>query len=203
MYHGAGGARIPRFGKCNFRHPPPSHKQLRPLKLSSRYSMENFMSTPQEKPIRFYDDEVGGDYSLWPDELHLWAICLSVQRTFDAEVIFIRQAADYRTKSNDTVKFLVPRGHPRIADIIPYMIKALKPLRRELEALLPPPRGRWRPCVDISLWGYSGVVGARAFRSAADAIVNASYPNIADDRIIYKMAHEEGCKAAWRIKSVH
>lgn len=32
-------------------------------------------------------DEVGGDASLHHVELRLWAICLSAQRTFQAEVI--------------------------------------------------------------------------------------------------------------------
>lgn len=71
-----------------------------------------------------------------------------------------------------------------------YLVKAF---RRDLDPSLPELNG-WR--VDIRVHRYSGVAGARAFRSASDAVFAAVRPaDVSIDRHI-EMAYESGCKAA-------
>lgn len=151
---------------------------------------------PEKLTHNIYD-EVGGDASLHHVELRLWAICLSAQRTFRAEVIFTTSQDTDGVKSDEVAKFFVPRDHPRIAELEAYLVKAF---RRDLDPSLPELNG-WR--VDIRVRRYSGVAGARAFRSASDAVFATVRPaSVSVDRHI-KMAYEAGCKAARSIKHYH
>ena len=144
-------------------------------------------------------EEDSGDEAVEIYELWLWDICLSAQRTFDAQVIFIHSPHDYSMKSDEVIKFFVPRDHPRIADLEAYLIKTLDPVRRACVAAMPVIDG-WCPDVDISLYRYSGIDGAAAFHYASDAIWDAGKIEYFEDffpqvELAFE-AFEEGRKAA-------
>jgi hypothetical protein len=152
------------------------------------------MSTATEEPIVCADDD--GDASLSSIQLQLWEICLSTQKTFDAEVIFEYSSVCYPIHGDEFISFFVPRDHPRIEEMEAHLMQRLEPVRRHLVKTAREVDG-WQPSVYISLYRYSGVAGAMAFGEAAhdvmDAGVDLEHP---DPRRLMKMATEAGRKAA-------
>jgi hypothetical protein len=172
--------------------------------MEERMSADPELKHPlQKNKIHCIAEEDGGDGDVEIYELWLWDICLSAQRTFDAQVIFIHSPHDYSMKLDEVIKFFVPRDHPRIADLEAYLIEILDRVRKACVAAMPVVDG-WCPDVDISLYRYSGINGAVAFHYAYDAVWDAGGIKDAQDflghpkeaRTLAKLAFEEGRKAA-------
>ncbi len=152
------------------------------------------MSAPEEGPnLCRYED---GDHYWSSVQLELWSICLSAQRTFNAEVIFQHKRVNYLSKCDELIWFFVPRDHPRAGEVEAYLKDALEPVRRFLVVDLSPEKG-WQPKVDVSIFRYSGVDGATAFEAAARETMSAGAELGHPDLLrLHKMAGEEGRKFA-------
>jgi hypothetical protein len=116
--------------------------------MEERMSADPELKHPlQKNKIHCIAEEDGGDGDVEIYELWLWDICLSAQRTFDAQVIFIHSPHDYSMKLDEVIKFFVPRDHPRIADLEAYLIEILDRVRKACVAAMPVVDG-WSAAVE-------------------------------------------------------
>jgi hypothetical protein len=142
-----------------------------------------------------------GDLLLTPATLQLWAVCLLVQRTFEAEVIFKYWPPSYGSRRNEVVSWYVPHDHPEIGAIKLHLTNALEPICQSLAASKPEVNG-WRPRVHATVYEYAGITGALAFHDTVDAILGPGGKRGHRRRRV-EMAYEEGRRAARLAKRRH
>jgi hypothetical protein len=156
---------------------------------------------PHHRRVEMALVDEDGDLLLTPATLQLWALCLLVQRTFEAEVIFKYWPPSYGSRRNEVVSWFVPRNHPDIGAIKLHLTNALEPICKGLAASKPEV-DRWRPRVLATMYDYAGITGALAFRETVNAILGPG-GELGHHRRRVEMAYEEGRRAAQLAKRRH